>query len=332
MGHKICVESAETSYDQCSEYADRGYEECDNWRSECCDWWPCSWFCEIVSWFCTSWIWISNVVCVLWETITLVVCLVWATIEIIVAPLSAIIELIKSIPIIGRAIDLILNIVMTIIWRLVRLPEALASFTNTEATLTVRLCAMVLRRNNAFPASPVDPSREISREDIEAMAQTADQVWLGAANIHVALSRVEFLSDDAPQEASTPNCGTGGGSFADQFGIAGSYFQFAAATKCCATGGLSRAIGFNSTILVIFVHDLSGNCRGTALGPLNDYLLIAPNAGDLTLAHELGHKLALAHHGDRTNLMTGMGTRAGSTTLEWWQRIWARGSKYASHF
>lgn len=326
MGFRVCVESATVSYRQCDEYADRGYRECDAWRSECCDWWPCNWFCEIVSWFCTAWVWVSRVVCAAWSTITMVVCLVWSVIEFVLAPLGVLIELIRSIPIVGRLIDLILNLVTSIVWRLVRLPEMFGALTGTEPTLTVRLCVLVLRSGGSYPASPVDPSRAISREDVAAAVADAAVTWVAAANIHVALEHVAFVPEDAPQEAAFPGCGD---AIAEEsFGLAGSYYQLSAA-RFCPLGSLGRATAFNSWMIAVLVHGIGTPGRiGCAFGPLNDYFVLLGSNLDC-LAHELGHKLALAHEGDRTNLMNPV---CGGTRLEWWQRLWARNSKYASHF
>lgn len=321
MSFRICVESANVSYNECAEWADQGYRECDNWRRECCDWWPCNWFCEIVSWFCTAWVWVSNIVCVAWKTVTLVVCLVWSVVEFLLAPLAALIELIKAIPGVGRLVDMIWNIVTTVVWRVIRIPDNIMSFVGVEPVLTVRLCVLVLRFGGAYPTRG---GREITREDIQSAVAAADKVWLDAANIHVVLDHIAYVAEDAPQEAAFPGCGDD--ILAEHFGLAGSYYQLTAA-RACPLGSVGRLTGVASRIIVVVVERVT-NSGGCALGPLNDYLVL-PGGNLVCLAHELGHKFGLAHHGPPTNIMAA--TSCAGTDLEWWQRAWVRSSKYASH-
>ena len=76
-GYSACSRQEDRGYNACSRYEDRGYNSCRDWRRNCCTWWPCSWACEIVSWFCAAWVWISNVVCVAWVWVSNLVCVVW---------------------------------------------------------------------------------------------------------------------------------------------------------------------------------------------------------------------------------------------------------------
>ena len=72
-----CLEWATERHEECVEWRDDGYEGCDAWDSRCCDWWPCSWACKVVTWFCVAWVWVSNLVCVAWNVITTTFCVVW---------------------------------------------------------------------------------------------------------------------------------------------------------------------------------------------------------------------------------------------------------------
>ena len=322
MGFEICVESAEVAFDECTEWADQGYRSCDEWQRNCCDWWPCNWFCEIVTWFCNAWVWVSNFVCVAWKSVTLLVCLVWTVVEFVLAPLGVLIELIKSIPVIGRLIDLILNIVTTIVWRLVKLPDLFMSLAGMETGLTVRLCVLVVRFNGSYP---LIGGSEITRINIENAFATAQTTWRDAATIHLALDHLTFIQEDAPQEAAIVGCGDD--IFPENMGTAGSYYQFMAA-RLCPLGSVGRVTGLASRINVIIVPQVV-NSGGCALGPLNDYLVL-PGNNMACLAHEIGHKLALAHHGNAASNNIMFANGCNGTLLEWWQRAWARNSKYAS--
>lgn len=50
----------------CSEYEDQGYNSCAKWDQNCCDWWPCSWGCKLITWLCVVWYWVSHWVCKAW--------------------------------------------------------------------------------------------------------------------------------------------------------------------------------------------------------------------------------------------------------------------------
>jgi hypothetical protein len=76
-GYEGCSRYEDRGYNACSRYEDHGYNSCREWRKNCCDWWPCSWVCEVFSWFCYAWVWISNVVCVAWVWVSNLVCVAW---------------------------------------------------------------------------------------------------------------------------------------------------------------------------------------------------------------------------------------------------------------
>jgi hypothetical protein len=76
-GYSACARYEDQGYSACSRYEDQGYNSCREWRKNCCDWWPCSWVCEVFSWICVAWVWVTNVVCVAWVWVTHLVCVLW---------------------------------------------------------------------------------------------------------------------------------------------------------------------------------------------------------------------------------------------------------------
>lgn len=66
-----CTQYRRDVHWDCSHYRQEGYEDC-SW--DCCDWWPCSWGCEALSWVCRGWIWLSSFVCDAWGWIASWVC------------------------------------------------------------------------------------------------------------------------------------------------------------------------------------------------------------------------------------------------------------------
>ena len=54
-----CIEWAEERVEECNEWRDEGHNECSDW-DKCCDWWPCSWGCKLITWVCVGWYWVAS--------------------------------------------------------------------------------------------------------------------------------------------------------------------------------------------------------------------------------------------------------------------------------
>ena len=316
MSIEVCVDWASESYDECSEWADQGYSACGDWDSRCCDWWPCSWLCEIVTWFCVAWVWISNVVCVAWTTITTVFCIAWEVITILVTPITWLVELILAIPIVGRIISEILNIVTAVIWRLVGLGEAMLSVIGIRPLKKLRLCIVILRDEKGEALT--------TEAALQPAIDAARQIFRDQANIEVLVEDVHTIDGAAPTHALDVACNEG--AWGEDLTLTGSYFQATSAWHC-PTGGLGRITGFANPIVVFCVRSIPGSTAGCALGPVTDYLTIEAR-NPVCLAHEIGHKVGLWHCCPGTNLANGT---CGGTQLEWWQITIARNSEFTSY-
>ncbi len=86
-----CADQRDLGYNSCSQYRDDGYNACAGWDKHCCDWWPCSWACKLITWICQGWYWVTNLVCDIWTWIKNIVCLAWVVVTTLVCvPLSII--------------------------------------------------------------------------------------------------------------------------------------------------------------------------------------------------------------------------------------------------
>jgi hypothetical protein len=189
-----CLEWATDRVEECTETRDEGYNECSDWRSECCDWWPCSWACEVVSWFCYAYRWIENIVCVGWTVITTAVCVLWdvvttiinvilVTIESILgwvlSAIAAIIELLEMIPILGTIIRWIINIVTFVIWTIVAIGDFVLGFLGIRPEKILRVCPVILRDEKGTPIASV--------ENMVTMLQLACDIYKRDANVRIVL-------------------------------------------------------------------------------------------------------------------------------------------------
>lgn len=58
-----CIEWGEETQRVCDRWETRWEQACADWDDRCCDWWPCSWGCQLITWVCVAWTWVSSTVC-----------------------------------------------------------------------------------------------------------------------------------------------------------------------------------------------------------------------------------------------------------------------------
>jgi hypothetical protein len=311
-----CVKWAEESYEECAQYEDQGYNSCADWDSKCCGWWPCSWACKIVTWFCVAWFWVSNIVCVLWTTITTLVCVLWVVVGVILVPVTFLVELVFAIPILGRLIKDLWNVVTEIFWRLVGLFDALLTLIGVRLLKKMRLCIIVLRDEAGNPTA--------TAAGLQPAIDAARRIYRDAANIELIVEGPHTVGDASPGYALDVECGVA--AWGEEFWLPGTYFQATAAWHC-ALGGLGRITGYGAPIVVFCVRQIPGSTAGCALGPATDYLTIEGGSPGC-LAHEIGHKVGLWHCCPTTNLAN---EGCGGAELNWWQVVIVRNSKYVTY-
>lgn len=335
-----CIEWAEERIEECNDWRDEGRNECSEWRSECCDWWPCNWLCEIVSWFCVAFVWISNWVCVGWTVVTTAVCVAWDTVTTIVnailvtlesifgwvlSAIAFIVELLESIPVLGTMFRWFVNIITHIIAFVVGLGDALLGLIGIRPEKLLRVCTIILSDENGEATASLEFAR--------AMLQLAVDVYKRDANVRIiplrsfkystGFSGAEtvddtwIIVDGRNSDANLLDVPCGGDGAAFEWLLSGSLFQLKSSTLCFF-GSWRRVSGFGSPVTCFIIRSIPGDPAklGCSLW-ITDYVTIdgeditppATPTSPRTLGHELGHACNLWHVCVDNDVRNIMGTK-----------------------
>lgn len=328
-----CAEWLDNGHSECTEWEDHGYSECSDWDKNCCDWWPCSWGCKIVSWVCAatvwiaSWVcvvsvWISSWVCAAWVTVTSLVCVLWdiattvinvvlVTIESIVgwvlSGLAAIVAVILSIPFLGGLIRWIINLVTAIVWAVVSLADAFLGLIGIRPEKLLRVCPVILADERSRPVDTVAHAVDqlqvaanlLKREaNIRLVPSGPFKYSTGFNDAPVVTEEWIKVLDREPGDSDTldPPCDAEG--FGADLGVAGSKFNLLMIVHCFF-GAWRRLLGYGAPVSVFFVRSVPGS-EGCGMW-IVDFVTVAanvvPTPQDLrrVTTHELGHSTNLWH-------------------------------------
>jgi hypothetical protein len=357
-----CSQTADEGYNECSQSADEGYSSCDSWGpfSFVCDGW--TWISNIV---CVAWTWVSNVVCVAWNVVTTFVCVLWdtvvavasavlVTIESILSPIlnaiGLVIQFVFAIPILGRVLSWIWNVVTAIVSAVAGLVDAIAWIIGIRPEKKLALVVFNQLDEQGRPVA--------TEADMLAAINRMIQVYRDEANVRVIPVRLFYYrtaaSDDQTasdqyivniSQLGTPqrlDVSCGGSNAASDLGFEGADFQNILTLSGFWTNW-RRTIGYGAPICAFSVRSFSGSSDGCSNGPLDDYVLInftgsaldsALPAGAVPgkstiLPHESGHACNLWHV-DPQNLMQPSDPRA--TNLGTMQIVLLRASRHVTYF
>jgi hypothetical protein len=368
-----CLEWGEERHSECAAYEDQGYNSCSDWDSRCCTWWPCSWACKLVTWVCVAWFWVSNIVCVVWNVITTIVCVVWdgvttvvnaivVTLESIVGwvldAIGFVVELIFAIPFLGRLLEWIWNFVLTIVWGLVSLIDAVLGALGIRPEKKLRICTVILPDEDGTPIAPTSYVVDLLQAAVDTWRREANVrlIPLQPFNYDSGFAGAEQVSDDWVQvlSGSSDNdvldlpCGLDGAG--RDLGVTGSKLKLLAGTRCFF-GSFRRILGYGAPVTCFVIRSLPDEddptcgAFGCALW-ITDYITVrvqpcrtSPDVNRRVVAHELGHACNLWHLDASSNSDNLMGVpwdpaepELFQTQLAWWQVVLARSSKHVTYF
>lgn len=272
-----------------------------NELQETCEEQDCNWWCLC----CNKWLcWLVWVVVrvVTWVVVTVgkwVTRIVCEVVNVILDIIGFIIELILSIPIIGGILRTILNWVTEIIWRLVGLIDFFASWAGFRPRKKMYFGVIV----PSVDGTPI-ASDAVIMDQVTAAIQFYDQT----CNINMIFTGICHTNISPPDAGLNVGCDAGG--FFNDWWLAGSYFEFAAAT-CKFTDSFRRVIGYGAEIIVFIVEnvtpdDATSSTQGCSFGSTHNYVVVEAgvDVSDFMASHEIGHACWLPHDSGN-NLMNG---------------------------
>jgi hypothetical protein len=367
-----CLEWGEERHQECSDWKDEGENSCADWDKDCCDWWPCSWGCKLITWVCVAWVWVSNWVCVGWTWVTTAVCLVWdvvttvvnaviVTLESIIGwildAVAFIIELIFEIPFLGRLIKWVWNLVTWFFWTLVSLADLVLGLIGIRPEKKLRICTIILRDENGNPVATTPYVVDILQNAVRILRREANVrlVRLAPFDYDSGLASDETVTsewvqvDDGSSGSDTLDVPCNAAGFGADLGLTGTKLDFLASTKCFF-GSFRRFIGYGGPITCFVIR--TGSSDGSSCGAygcglwITDYITVrnqpcgneGPQINRRVAGHELGHSGNLWHLGASSNPTNLMGVPYdGSdppvqTRLATWQILLMRASKHVTYF
>jgi len=338
-----CLEWAEERIEECNEWRDEGHNECDEWDERCCDWWPCSWLCKLVTWVCIGFVWVASWVCIGWTVFTTAVCVVWDVVTTIVnailvtlesilgwivSAVAFIIELIEMIPVFGTLVRWIISIVTTIIWTIVSLGDALLGLIGIRPEKILRACTVILRDENGAPVATEEFATELLQVAADMYKRDANVrlIPLGPFKYSTGFLGPESVTNEwvhtnsASSDSDTLDVACGAGGVGAEWGLSGSKFQWLASTNCFY-GAWRRVLGYGAPVTCFIIRSIPG-ALGCSLW-ITDYVTVVgeqtlpptdpgyvPPTSPRTIGHELGHSCNLWHvcvDDGITNLMATQG-------------------------
>jgi hypothetical protein len=271
-----------------------------------------------------------------------------STVGIVGDVVGIVVGVIFAIPYVGRVLNLIWNIVLTVVWGVVSIPDFVLTLLGIMFEKRLSLTIFIQNDESGQPVART--------EDVLASLQFAIDTFKSIANVRVVpVGLFKFSSpfagdgkagsdyliyDSGSESADTLDCNcdwTGG---VEDLGSKGSAFTLKMYTKD-TWGNLRRLVGYGAPICAFAVRGFLDGKIGCSEGPLADYVVVKftnnlrgkvspTDPQNSTLAHEIGHACNLPHHDVASNLMCP--SRPHPAYLTRWQLALFRASRHVTYF
>jgi hypothetical protein len=291
------------------EWIEKRVEKCKKKKCKkiclCCNKWLCwieTFLEKVITW----------VVITIGKWVTRVVCEI---VHVILDVLGFVLGLIFSIPIIGRLLREIWDIIVEVANRAIGIFDLLGCALGINWTKRLRICVIILRD---------EKGTEILKEaEIQPAIEWAKKVYKEAANVDLLVNGVNTVEKPSPKANLNVSCGAG--AWWDDLWVPGSYFEYMANTECF--GGIAnRVTGWAAPVTVFVVRSIDSG-SGCSMSVFSDYVVIDKTRVG-SLAHEVGHACGLAEDSSADNLMN---QETNGPNLKKSQKCILRNSRHVSY-
>lgn len=304
-----CLQTGSSSVSTCTSWGSTSVTSCTTWgtttSTSCSSWGVFSFVCLAVTTIVTAVCLVSAVivtaVCLAWAVTTTGICLVedlvttvagfiFDLVEAVLGWLASLVamfaDLLFAIPIVGRVLNWLWNIVLVAIWLPFSLADAAAWAIGIRPQKKLRVCTVIELDSTGPVATPSDVVTllndtigiYLARMNIQILNSTPLQFSSGFSAKGISANgtwvQTETVVDPASQLDLHCGISTPGG-FAEDLGTTGSAIELKELSKCFF-GNWRRLTGFGAPVMVLVVRSIDGGLViGCGFGPLTDYVTIA---------------------------------------------------------
>ncbi len=260
-----------------------------------------------------------------------------STVGWVLCAVAFLVEMLFLIPIVGRFLNWVWNLVTAIVWGVSGIIDFALCFAGVKPEKKLRVSTVILKDASGNPTA--------TTASTVAGLQTLIDTFFREANVRVVRSfPFRYDSGFAGKETADSDWVSvaGGPSSSEMLRVScdikaagedlwlpGTKFDWAMTWRNFY-GNFRRLLGYGAPLTVFIVADVGGpSILGCSLGPLTDYATSDVGNGT-TIAHEVGHACNLPHKNDGTNLMNP--TVAGGSSLKTWQVAMIRASRHVTFF
>ena len=241
--------------------------------------------------FCLLWATTALVTCVVWEVVITIANAVFVVLEstlgYLFSAVALIVELLFAIPVVGRALQWIWNILFLAATLPFRAGEALLYFAGFRPQKKLRVCTIIGRDEAGALVASVPQVVALlndaimifrKRLNIQILHSAAFQFSSGLTSSGPVADSTWIRLAGSPwstPQLDTPCSSSTAGAFGEDLTWQGSVRQFKAITSC-AFGAWRRVTGIGAPVTIYVIRSIGGGLFfGCALGPLTDYVTIA---------------------------------------------------------
>jgi hypothetical protein len=255
--------------------------------------------------------------------------------------LALLLQLFLAIPFLGRFLRWVWNVILTIVWGAIALPDAALGVLGIRPEKKLRVCTIIVNSDAGVTDLPGTVAAFV------AALQNAIKIYHDEANVRIinvapfgytsgfadpkpaTSDWVHIYDGQSPPGPLDTKCG--GPALGEDLGTDGSEFEYVASTQC-SFGDLRSVIGYGAPVIVFGVRSTGSDSVGCSLGPLGEYVTVL-RSDPSSLPHEVGHACSLWHVYDPNNLMNpDVDNTVTGIHLFWWQVAVLRTSRHVTYF